>query len=314
MKKKLVIAVFAALLAIFVLGCKCEHEWVEADCLTPKTCSKCEETEGEALGHDWIAATCKEPETCDRCGETQGDVTDHNWQAATCEAPETCELCGDTKGEALGHTWQDATCTAPKTCSVCNGTEGEALGHTAGEKQIEADIEAMTATETVNCDVCGEQISSENIILTSFIAGDQFIFTPDQYTQLLQAAVAEEEACTAETVVNNYSMGTVLFVGETPIAVVTYVNGNNSHLTDPDSTDVAGIVVSYYTTDDTALAYAMINIVRALDPALDIESAGEVVTNIIANSPYIYDCNGIVYMVLSYQGQIMMSVGVQTVA
>ena len=50
-----------------------KHNWVSADCDTPKTCSKCQATEGDALGHDWIAATTEAPKTCDRCGATEGD-------------------------------------------------------------------------------------------------------------------------------------------------------------------------------------------------------------------------------------------------
>lgn len=30
-----------------------EHDWVAANCTTPKTCEECKETEGEALGHTW---------------------------------------------------------------------------------------------------------------------------------------------------------------------------------------------------------------------------------------------------------------------
>ena len=51
----------------------CEHEWTDADCVTAKFCSKCDETEGEALGHNWNAATRKSPKTCSRCGETEGN-------------------------------------------------------------------------------------------------------------------------------------------------------------------------------------------------------------------------------------------------
>ena len=50
----------------------CEHEWTDADCVTPKFCSKCDESEGEALGHNWNAATRKFPKTCSRCGATEG--------------------------------------------------------------------------------------------------------------------------------------------------------------------------------------------------------------------------------------------------
>lgn len=39
------------------------HTWVEATCIEPKICNKCEETEGEPLGHDLQDGTCK------RCGE-----------------------------------------------------------------------------------------------------------------------------------------------------------------------------------------------------------------------------------------------------
>ena len=41
-----------------------DHTWVEADCDTPKTCSVCGETEGEALGHSYTEGVCA-------CGKKQ---------------------------------------------------------------------------------------------------------------------------------------------------------------------------------------------------------------------------------------------------
>ena len=105
------------------------HIWKEATCETPKTCTKCEETEGSALGHSWKEATCEAPKTCMVCGKTEGEVLGHSWKVATCEAPKTCTVCGKTEGEELGHSWKAADCTHPKTCTVCGKTEGEALGH-----------------------------------------------------------------------------------------------------------------------------------------------------------------------------------------
>ena len=105
------------------------HIWKEATCETPKTCTKCEETEGSALGHSWKEATCEAPKTCTVCGKTEGSALGHSWKAATCETPKTCTVCGKTEGEALGHSWKAADCTHPKTCTVCGKTEGEALGH-----------------------------------------------------------------------------------------------------------------------------------------------------------------------------------------
>lgn len=56
MKKILSIAALS-LCILLLSGCQCKHEWVEADCYTPKTCSKCKITEGEPRQHipgEWI--------------------------------------------------------------------------------------------------------------------------------------------------------------------------------------------------------------------------------------------------------------------
>ena len=44
----------------------CDHDWNEATCTTPKTCSKCNETRGEALGHTSSTGPCS------RCGQNFG--------------------------------------------------------------------------------------------------------------------------------------------------------------------------------------------------------------------------------------------------
>ena len=78
----------------------CEHVWVDADCTTPKTCSLCGETEGEALGHSYGEATETVAPDCTNAGEQQS----------------TCSVCGDVKTEtvnALGHNYVDGI------CSVC---------------------------------------------------------------------------------------------------------------------------------------------------------------------------------------------------
>lgn len=123
--KRITMILLAAVLVLMLAGCQCSHEWVEADCLTPKTCSKCQETEGEALGHSWTDATCAAPKTCENCGLTEGEALAHTWTEVTCAAPKTCSGCGLTEGEALEHTWEEAHYQAPKTCTVCGTTEGE---------------------------------------------------------------------------------------------------------------------------------------------------------------------------------------------
>ena len=108
----------------------CSHDWTEATCTTPKTCSKCGETEGEALGHSYEAVV-----TAPTC--TEGGYTTY-----------TCSGCGDSyiadETAALGHSEEiipavDATCTGTgltegRKCSVCGEVTVaqeivDALGH-----------------------------------------------------------------------------------------------------------------------------------------------------------------------------------------
>lgn len=89
-------------LCTMLAGCgKHEHTWAEATCTTPKTCSECEETEGEPLGHSWVDATCTSPKTCSRCDATEGEPLGHQLSEANYQQPATCSVCGATEGEPL---------------------------------------------------------------------------------------------------------------------------------------------------------------------------------------------------------------------
>ena len=127
MKKRIAFLLVLAMLVSVLSGCCLKHEWMEADCTNPKTCAKCDKTEGEALGHDYIDATCAHPKTCERCGKT--------------------------KGEALPHTWVEATCTEARHCSVCNATDGVATGHVISGGYISGDQQVGV------CTVCSSEVS-----------------------------------------------------------------------------------------------------------------------------------------------------------
>lgn len=140
----------------------CAHNWVDADCDTPKTCSLCGATEGEALGHDWYEewrygisgnganATDGHWHECSRCGDKKDvAVHDPNVEAATCETAKICKDCGVTLEEKQQeHDWNPATCTAPKTCRICGDTEGTAAGH------------AWSVTAPKTCRICGTSYDS----------------------------------------------------------------------------------------------------------------------------------------------------------
>ena len=112
----LIIAVILCLFTVISCGEKeCEHDWTDADCVKPKTCSICQETSGTELGHTWSEATCTTPKTCSVCNATEGDAMGHNYSPATCTTPKTCTLCKNTEGQAIGHDYNDVL-----KCANCN--------------------------------------------------------------------------------------------------------------------------------------------------------------------------------------------------
>ena len=148
-------------LALTLIACAPEHQhtWVDADCDTPKTCSECGETEGEALGHA-VEELVGKPATCTEAGLTDGTK---------------CSVCGEiveaqTEIEKLPHTEEviagkpvscgEAGLTDGKKCSVCGDTlvaqeEIPATGHVY---EIKAVIESTctVAGKTVYECSCGD--------------------------------------------------------------------------------------------------------------------------------------------------------------
>lgn len=72
MKKKTVLTIeILLLITTFLTGCHLKHEWQEATCTNPKTCSACGETEGEALGHSGVLTVFG-----------KGELTEETWEKA----------------------------------------------------------------------------------------------------------------------------------------------------------------------------------------------------------------------------------------
>lgn len=166
MKKLLVFLLLFCLL--FALSGCCRHEWQEATCTEPQTCTKCGETEGEALGHDYgpyketKAATCSKEgvkeSVCSRCGDVQTqeipklEHTPGEWTVAT---PSTCKEAG--KETAV--------------CTVCGETIERELplaDHTPGEWEITTPATADKQGERVQkCTVCGKTLNTEKFTMTA---------------------------------------------------------------------------------------------------------------------------------------------------
>ena len=161
----------------FVLEAK-GHKWVDADCETPKTCSVCDATEGEALGHSFTDLVPAKAPTCEAKG-----YTEHR----------ECYVCGKPNEEyavveATGHTWanveaKDPTCTeagytAHKACETCGATDGKQVvptAHKVGEDGV--------------CTGCGYVIvdTAEELIAAIAVSNNKVIVLAGTYAVVTNA-------------------------------------------------------------------------------------------------------------------------------
>ncbi|MBR4038963.1 MAG: hypothetical protein IKJ11_02565 [Clostridia bacterium] len=102
----------------------------------------------KACAHDWTEASCTEPRSCSVCGVTEGEALGHKWTEASCTEPRSCSVCGETEGEALGHNWAESG-TETKTAYEPNKMPD-------GAWDQHAHIKIETVTVTYACGLCGE--------------------------------------------------------------------------------------------------------------------------------------------------------------
>ena len=226
MKKML----FSLILLLLTLGaflilftaCGHEHEWKDATCIAPKTCSTCEATEGAALGHTEAVDAAKAP-TCTETGLTEG---------------KHCSVCNEVlvaqeTVAATGHTWVNATCTMPKTCSVCNVTEGEMLAH-------EID------TKTSKCKHCGAFEYNIEYAVRGFLQKVFIEFANSAYDsyEILNVYYVLDDTCAC------YGCKEGLDVGEPYITMVIFYRYTVDYTTDV-SAEVVPIHKYYNEAEDT---------------------------------------------------------------
>ncbi len=191
----------------FDIVLECNHNWVDATCEAPKTCTVCGATEGEALGHNWGATSYKWEEDALSCTATrvcQNDAAHTESAEATVtsevEKEPTCTESGITKYtatfdvdwaetqtnskadiEALGHDYEavvtEPTCTeggyTTYTCSACGDSyvadEVPALGHD-WEVSYEWAEDGKSCTATRVCQNDAEHVETAEAAITSVVA------------------------------------------------------------------------------------------------------------------------------------------------
>lgn len=122
-----IVAILIVVLVLFKTHVLCIHDWAEATCDEPKTCTICGDTEGEPLTHVVKTWNISVNPTCSAVGEQYG----------------SCELCGKVLSDTI-----------------------EKLEHTPGEwvvmeeYVINSDATVTPGVESHMCAVCGEVIET----------------------------------------------------------------------------------------------------------------------------------------------------------
>lgn len=150
--KKLTLILLSVLMIVTLVACgdkECKHTYDNA---CDVTCNECGEE--RTVTHDFADADCLNPKTCTVCGKTEGSALGHEWTTPDvdlCEVQSTCSRCGATDGENKEHTPEndDNDCSTALNCGVC-GKEILAAGEHSPEK------DDGNCTTAQNCTVCGQ--------------------------------------------------------------------------------------------------------------------------------------------------------------
>ena len=133
------------------------HDFADADCLNPKTCTVCGKTEGSALGHEWTTPDvdlCEVQSTCSRCGATDGENKEHSPENDDndCSTALNCGVCGKEILAAGEHSPEkdDGNCTTAQKCTVC------------GQTAVDAKAEHTDSDHDYTCDNAGCQVTVGN--------------------------------------------------------------------------------------------------------------------------------------------------------
>lgn len=298
MKKRICILITLILCLFVFTGCQCEHEWTAADCTTPKVCTKCEVTDGQALGHNWAEATCVKARSCLRCSLSEGLPTEHNWQNATCSAPQTCSNCLITTGNALDHV---------------PGDWGEPIVNYA----------TAEAHKNRYCEQCGDIVDTISSAIYTFVDNGAFIFSPNTFRDRLYFVFDMLEGELAShsfnfdinaIPLNEGTLAHGFYDNNDIIAAITYLqDGDFISYSDQDAHSFNSIMVYFYvSSDDDRFLEILSSLVLACNPELNLEAALEIINDIVkaAINNTSYSTNGLSYMYTYVDGSFLFGITV----
>lgn len=121
------------------------------------------------MGHDWTEATCTEPKTCKRCGDMSGGALGHQVSEWIVDEESTCTTAGTQHGVC-------SVCneTLTKKLSLAD--------HTPGEWEITKEAtETSKGERTRKCTVCGKTLSTEQYSMSDEEIRARFIQSCQTY-------------------------------------------------------------------------------------------------------------------------------------
>lgn len=187
------------------------------------------------------------------------------------------------------HEWAEATCTEPKICTVCGETDGEATGHISGnwvEKDI--DFDKAVRTNEKKCTVCGKTMETDTIRMDKLYDGRLFLFTAEEFTSRLKTVFDDLGDIEYKTtyVKDLSGMGPACIISNKAenIAAISMLNKYSSTgAATHGASNITGMFCYFYSDSDQLTAEAMMAIVLACDPCMDLDDGRECCSSIIEN-------------------------------
>ena len=218
----------ALLLIVFLITCSFTFTSCDETPTSIKetTIAKSEATTIQECLHEWKEATCTTPKTCSICSKTEGTALEHSWKSATCTTPKTCSICKTTSGSALGHNYKE-TISVPASCSQ-SGLKSFSCVKCKKSYSEKYSMEALSANEIYEQtkQSVGE-IITYNKSGVELALGTGFVYSKDG--KIITNYHVIEEAYSAKITINGtvYKIQQVLAYDKDIDLIVLKINANN---------------------------------------------------------------------------------------
>ena len=205
----------------------CEHEWVEANCTAPKTCSKCGKTEGTALGHNFQINSDNHT-VCARCGILKCSLEEYGHVGAQgADGNLYCDYCGtlltpETVASASAETATVTETTTETQTEAASTAEGVVI-ESVTETETEIEEPAVdTETKTEEPVVEAETNTKESVVETENTESAQSVETAAT-KKVIHAEAISYTGTTPETSFSNVCPGHSSLISALGATKLTFV-------------------------------------------------------------------------------------------